>query len=39
MWPGLAVSLITSRLPFDGDLDAIAAKATGGIKTVVEMQG
>jgi threonine dehydrogenase-like Zn-dependent dehydrogenase len=38
LWPGLAASLITSRLPFDGDLDAIAAKTTDGIKTVVEMQ-
>jgi glucose 1-dehydrogenase len=37
LWPGLAASLITSRLPFDGDLDAIIDKATDGIKTVVEV--
>jgi glucose 1-dehydrogenase len=39
LWPGLAASLITSRIPFTGNLDAIAAKATDGIKTVVEMEG
>ncbi len=37
LWPGLAASLITSRIPFDGDLDAIIDKATDGIKTVVEV--
>lgn len=36
LWPELAVSLITTRIPFDGDLAAIAAGGAGGIKTVVE---
>ena len=39
LWPGLAASLITTRLPFDTPLEAISAKATDGIKTVIEMDG
>lgn len=35
-WPGLAESLITTRIPFDGDISAIAEGGAGGIKTVVE---
>ncbi len=36
LWPGLAASLITARIPFDGDLSPIATGGAGGIKTVVE---
>lgn len=36
LWPGLAESLITTRIPYDGDLSAIASGGAGGIKTVVE---
>ncbi len=39
LWPGLAASLITTRIPFDGDLSPIAAGGAGGIKTVVEFGG
>jgi glucose 1-dehydrogenase len=34
-WPGLAESLITTRIPFNGDISPIA-EGGGGIKTVVE---
>lgn len=36
LWPGLARSLITTRIPFDGDVTPIATGGAGGIKTVVE---
>jgi threonine dehydrogenase-like Zn-dependent dehydrogenase len=39
LWPGLAASLITSRLSFDTPLEAITGKATDGIKTVIEVGG
>jgi threonine dehydrogenase-like Zn-dependent dehydrogenase len=37
LWPGLAESLITKRIPFDGDISAIAQPDdSDGIKTVIE---
>jgi threonine dehydrogenase-like Zn-dependent dehydrogenase len=37
LWPGLAESLITKRIPFDGDISAIARNDdVDGIKTVIE---
>lgn len=36
LWPGLAGKLITSRLPFSGDISQIATKARDEIKMVVE---
>jgi threonine dehydrogenase-like Zn-dependent dehydrogenase len=36
LWPGLAASLITTRIPYDGDLGAIVRGGGDGIKTVVE---
>lgn len=38
LWPGLAASLITTRIPYDGDLSALVTGGAGGIKTVVEFQ-
>ena len=38
LWPGLAVSLITTRIPYDGDLSALVTGGAGGIKTVVEFR-
>lgn len=37
-WPGLAESLITTRIPYDGNLSVIAAGGADGIKTVVEFR-
>lgn len=36
LWPGLAASLITHRIPFDGDLSGILQEPEDAIKTVVE---
>lgn len=36
LWPGLAGKLITTRLPFSGDISPIATKARDEIKMVVE---
>lgn len=38
LWPGLAASVITHRVPVDGDLSAILHEPEGAIKTVVEFQ-
>jgi len=36
LWPGLALSMITHRLTMADDLDQIATRIDGGIKTVIE---
>lgn len=38
LWPGLTASLITHRLPVDGDLTDILHEPKDGIKTVVEFR-
>jgi threonine dehydrogenase-like Zn-dependent dehydrogenase len=39
LWPGLLDQLFTDRMPFDGDIEAIASKPEQGIKTLIEFQG
>ena len=36
LWPGLAASLITHRIPYDGDLSTILSEPKDAIKMVVE---
>ena len=36
LWPGLAASLITHRVPFDGDISGILHEPQDAIKTVIE---
>jgi threonine dehydrogenase-like Zn-dependent dehydrogenase len=38
LWPGLLEQMFTERIPFDGDIDSIADKATTGIKTLIEFE-
>jgi threonine dehydrogenase-like Zn-dependent dehydrogenase len=39
LWPGLASSLITHRIPYDGDLRGILSEPKDAIKLVVEFGG
>lgn len=38
LWPGLAASLITHRIPFTGDLSGILHEPDDAIKTVIEFR-
>ncbi len=38
LWPGLLAQMFTDRIPFGGDITAIADKAAAGIKTLIEFE-